>query len=280
VVTDFSSRGPTFDGRIKPDVCAPGKDDWVVVPNSPDAYTQGSGTSYATPLVAGVAALLKQAYPKLGPASMHALLTGTATHAAMPDNDYGYGVVQGLVAAGLYCSCHDADADESFDVACGGDDCDDGAADVNPSAPELCNGRDDDCDGMFAPDEEDLDSDGSLACDGDCDDGDPDVHPGAKEDCDNGIDDDCDGAVDAEQPECAPTPDGGPTETPDGGTATPASGTPPEEDGSCGCRLHDTDRGNWGGLGWLCALWAAVAARRLTASCRAGRWSSSGSRRR
>ena len=62
------------------------------------------------------------------------------------------------------------------------------------SAPEECDGRDNDCDGLT---DEDFDSDGDgwAACTGDCDDGRADVHPGAEELCD-GFDNDCDGDTD------------------------------------------------------------------------------------
>ncbi len=78
-------------------------------------------------------------------------------------------------------------------------DCDDTRTAVNPDAEEVCDGRDNDCDG--ATDEGfDMDGDGSLTCsvDGlapDCDDSDREVYPGAIEYCD-GKDNDCDGAVD------------------------------------------------------------------------------------
>jgi len=100
------------------------------------------------------------------------------------------------------------------------DDCDDSDGDVNPDQDEICNGIDDDCDGVAdgpgADDAEawypDGDGDGygaegappeiscvappgHVALPGDCDDGDPDIHPGADEIC-NGIDDDCDPSTD------------------------------------------------------------------------------------
>jgi MYXO-CTERM domain-containing protein len=224
IVTGFSSRGPTFDGRIKPDVAALGQDDWIVVPGTVADYGQGNGTSFATPLVAGVAAMLEQAYPALGPAEMHALLTSTATQPAMPDNAIGYGIVRGYTAAGLYCTCHDVDADGAFDAACGGDDCDDGAPDVGPAATELCNGRDDDCNDILGEGEDDADGDGALACDDDCDDTDADVRPGATELCDDGVDNDCDGTDDACEPDPEPEP------------VVPGAPPPPEDEGSCGCR--------------------------------------------
>ena len=96
-------------------------------------------------------------------------------------------------------------------------DCDDDAADVHPGAEELCNRRDDDCDGVVDEDAGEawgLDEDGDGVAGGatqvrscgspgegwtkgvdDCDDSQPSVHPGAPERC-NDIDDDCDGEID------------------------------------------------------------------------------------
>lgn len=98
-VTDFSSIGPTYDGRIKPDLVAMGDDDYVVDPNSTDEYRKADGTSMATPLVAGAAALLIQALPDLdGPKELVKLLKHTATQASSPDNRYGWGLVDAEAA--------------------------------------------------------------------------------------------------------------------------------------------------------------------------------------
>jgi hypothetical protein len=75
------------------------------------------------------------------------------------------------------------------------DDCDDMRITSYPGAPELCNGFDDDCDGIVPVDEQDLDGDGFSTCAGDCDDDDDQIFPGQVETCD-GVDEDCDGLVD------------------------------------------------------------------------------------
>ena len=97
-----SSRGPTADGRIKPDVVAPGQ--WVVAADIRGGdYVRVNGTSFASPMVGGVCALLLQAHPTWSPAEVREALQQSATDLgeAGPDTAYGWGMVDALGASGL-----------------------------------------------------------------------------------------------------------------------------------------------------------------------------------
>ena len=89
-ISGFSSRGPTYDGRIKPDVVAMGNS--VYVADKSSGYTHANGTSFSAPQVAGLAALLLQAYPSLSPDSIIGIFQQYGDLATHPDNSYGYGI--------------------------------------------------------------------------------------------------------------------------------------------------------------------------------------------
>ena len=109
--TDFSSAGPTNDFRIKPEVCGPGENLGVAAwaqdePTATDLYRASSGTSFASPAVAGGVALLQQLHKKtfdsyMDGAAMKALLCHTADDITDwfgqditgPDVKTGYGAV-------------------------------------------------------------------------------------------------------------------------------------------------------------------------------------------
>jgi hypothetical protein len=91
LIADFSSRGPTSDGRIKPEVVARGIDTWAA--SSGGGYGSYGGTSLSTPLVGGAAALVIEAHPEWGPMQVREALMATADRAATPDNAYGSGLI-------------------------------------------------------------------------------------------------------------------------------------------------------------------------------------------
>jgi serine protease AprX len=99
----FSSRGPTLDGRLKPDVVAPGVAITAADAGTTSGYVAYSGTSMATPAAAGTVALALQRNPSLTPADVKALATGTAVDfgPAGPDDEWGAGLLDGYaVVAG------------------------------------------------------------------------------------------------------------------------------------------------------------------------------------
>lgn len=101
-IAAFSSVGPTADGRIKPEVVAMGLGTRTI--STPPAegigqnYVSISGTSAATPIVAGVSALILSAFPDLTAMELRGALLATASRAGDPDNVYGYGIVNAQAA--------------------------------------------------------------------------------------------------------------------------------------------------------------------------------------
>ncbi|MCB0593401.1 MAG: S8 family serine peptidase [Lewinellaceae bacterium] len=87
----FSSLGPTADERIKPDVAAPGA--WVTVAD-PFAFqvSIGSGTSFASPILAGLVACLWEAFPEKSNAEIVDAIKKSASRAGSPDVELGYGI--------------------------------------------------------------------------------------------------------------------------------------------------------------------------------------------
>ncbi|MEV0095873.1 S8 family serine peptidase [Streptomyces sp. NPDC050738] len=104
-MADFSSRGPRIgDGAIKPDVTAPGVDITAAsspgsviageVGENPEGYVTISGTSMATPHVAGSAALLKQQHPDWKAAQLKGVLTASTKDTGFAAYDQGSGRIQ------------------------------------------------------------------------------------------------------------------------------------------------------------------------------------------
>jgi hypothetical protein len=115
----FSSHGPTYDGRIKPDVVAMGSDVYSVQPGTIDSYRGTSGTSLSSPLVAGVATLVLQAHPYLTPFQVREALRETADRAQNPGNDYGWGLVNAYEAIFYHGLFFSPNPDIYFDITAG-----------------------------------------------------------------------------------------------------------------------------------------------------------------
>ena len=92
--TGFSSVGPTYDGRIKPDVMALGASAYVATTGDTASYGYASGTSFSCPLTAGAVGLLVQARPEWSPMEIIEALRSTATQSSSPDTLMGWGIVQ------------------------------------------------------------------------------------------------------------------------------------------------------------------------------------------
>ncbi|MCC7431023.1 S8 family serine peptidase [bacterium] len=97
-IAGFSSRGPTFDGRTKPEVCARGVGTTWTSVSSTTAFGTANGTSLSCPLVGGSVALLREAHPEWTVMQVRSALMNTASQTTTPDNDYGWGIVNVLAA--------------------------------------------------------------------------------------------------------------------------------------------------------------------------------------
>ena len=92
-VANFSSHGPTYDGRIKPEVVAMGVMFMVPLANTTDGYGFNSGTSAAAPIASGIAALLLSAHPHLKNTQMRSIILETSSNSSSPNYEMGYGII-------------------------------------------------------------------------------------------------------------------------------------------------------------------------------------------
>ena len=86
----FSGVGPTQDGRVKPDVMALGSPASLI--SGRGSIIRDMGTSFSTPLVAGLVACLWQALPEKTALEIIELVRQTGSNAKDPDNIFGYGI--------------------------------------------------------------------------------------------------------------------------------------------------------------------------------------------
>ncbi|MBL7999767.1 MAG: S8 family serine peptidase [Candidatus Kapabacteria bacterium] len=104
----FTSKGPTADGRMKPDIAALGEGVTSYRHVSTNEVGRGfTGTSFSTPLIAGAAALLKSAFPELRTYEVRKLMQSYASSFNNPNNAVGFGMPDLLassLAYGILCS--------------------------------------------------------------------------------------------------------------------------------------------------------------------------------
>jgi hypothetical protein len=95
----FSSIGPTYDGRIKPDVMAMGQN--TAIASGSSNFSSGNGTSFSSPVMAGMSACLWQANPTFTNVQIKAALMQSGNNAVNPDAYYGHGIPDFVIAASV-----------------------------------------------------------------------------------------------------------------------------------------------------------------------------------
>jgi serine protease AprX len=95
----FSSLGPTPDGRVKPDVVAMGSRATVASPNN--RISSSNGTSFSSPIVAGMVACLRQAHPDRSNMDIIQAVRLSGDQYNFPDEKYGYGIPNAKIADSL-----------------------------------------------------------------------------------------------------------------------------------------------------------------------------------
>jgi subtilisin family serine protease len=98
-IAAFSSWGPTADGRVKPEVCATGYQTALINPINNDVL-YGNGTSFACPIIAGMAACLWSALPNASNREIREHIIQSADRYIQPHDHYGYGIPNAWLAYG------------------------------------------------------------------------------------------------------------------------------------------------------------------------------------
>lgn len=91
ILSSFSSRGPTSDNRTKPDVMAQGSSASIINYNS-GVPGVSNGTSFSSPIMAGVVACFWQAFPDQNVTEILDAIRMSSDRSGIPDNEYGYGI--------------------------------------------------------------------------------------------------------------------------------------------------------------------------------------------
>lgn len=99
---NFTSRGPRFDSKIKPDIAALGNAVFTINPNDSDGFINANGTSMATPLISGSIGLLLSVFPELRTYEVRDLLKKSGSQSTNPDASLGWGIPDLFNAAQEY----------------------------------------------------------------------------------------------------------------------------------------------------------------------------------
>ena len=110
----FSSFGPTYDGRVKPDGAAVGWQTYVGREN--DKTIRGNGTSYSAPMFAGMVACLRQAFPNKTSFEIIDAVRRSGANYATPDSALGYGITDFLKAYNLLLEPDNKNLNFNFDT--------------------------------------------------------------------------------------------------------------------------------------------------------------------
>lgn len=95
----FSGIGPTYDGRIKPNVCAMGYQ--TTIQGADGSISSSNGTSFSAPLISGLAACLWQAFPELNNMEILKKIEESSHIYSSPNNKIGYGIPDFAKAANI-----------------------------------------------------------------------------------------------------------------------------------------------------------------------------------
>ncbi len=97
----FSSHGPTYDGRIKPDFTTYANGVVFASSRNQNDYGAGLGTSFSCPAIAGLCALLIQSNPYLTPSTLREALRDASHNRESPDTLLGWGIPDGRLALNI-----------------------------------------------------------------------------------------------------------------------------------------------------------------------------------
>lgn len=114
VYASFSSIGPSFDGRVKPDVCAKGLQ--ATLSNTTGGIVTASGTSFSSPIMAGMVATFWSAVPTLTAQQVVDFVRQSADNYSAPTNQKGYGIPDFQLALTNALNLEAIESNQSFRV--------------------------------------------------------------------------------------------------------------------------------------------------------------------